>query len=308
LRVATLGVSPTNDVIVGRETSGEDWLYYQGTANDYLGSNLMSDDELLKAANNLAKMQSTAETNGAKFLFVIAPNKNSIYPENMPSNYLETEAATNSERLMPYLEAKNVNYLNLFEVLRKAKEDAAANANANTNATASASEQDTQNLLYFKTDSHWNNKGALIASNAICETLGIEPLDNPSEWISRTDHLGELESMLYPTASALEADSYYGGINDEDNLTGVSWSYTNNVQSTFDETITTSGMGTASMLVYRDSFCNALLPYLATQSSEAYFSRLVPYDTELISKLNPDYVIVERAERHLNFFADKPLL
>ena len=72
--------SASKDVILGKQN----WLYYKDTEDDYLGKNILSDAEIEIISNNIKMMQQYVEAQGAKFLFFIAPNKNSLYGQYMP--------------------------------------------------------------------------------------------------------------------------------------------------------------------------------------------------------------------------------
>ena len=61
-----------------------------------------------------------------------------------------------------------------------------------------------------------------------------------------------------------------------------------------------------SLVMFRDSFGNALLPFMADAYSSAYFSRGVPYQMSEVDEKNADTVIVERAERFLPEMAQLP--
>ena len=52
-------------------------------------------------------------------------------------------------------------------------------------------------------------------------------------------------------------------------------------------------------MMYRDSFGNALLPYMADAYANAYFSRGIPYQLMDVEIHSADTVIIERAERFL---------
>jgi hypothetical protein len=69
--------------------------------------------------------------------------------------------------------------------------------------------------------------------------------------------------------------------------------------------VTTSSEASSTLLVYRDSFGNALLPYLAAGAGKATFSKLVPYNALQIRELGADAVIVERAQRHISYLAQQ---
>lgn len=51
--------------------------------------------------------------------------------------------------------------------------------------------------------------------------------------------------------------------------------------------------------MYRDSFGNALLPFLAEAFESAYFSRALPYRLNELDEQEADALVIERAERFL---------
>jgi hypothetical protein len=283
LREQVFGVSATDQVVVGTDN----WLYYNGTLADYLGAAPMSDAALDDAAHNIFLMQTYVESTGAQFVFTIAPNKNTLYPAHMPAFCLQASAPSNAERLKPYLERYGVHYVDLFETLAQAPDE-----------------------LYCQRDSHWTNEGALVAHTALMEALGRDSLeeefglDLANLKTERKDFVGDLELMLYPYGGAPETNQYYPGINDGPGQTGSLWSYTGTARDVTQDQIETAGAGEGTALMFRDSFGNALLPYLATQTQTALFSKLVPYNALLVSEREIDYVIVERAERHLAYLSE----
>ena len=112
------------------------WLYYSSTLSDYRGEDVMTDRELFNLAHNIGVVQEYAEDRGMGFVFTIAPNKNTLYPEYMPYYKSRILNADHSAKLLaPYLQ--DVNYLDLFQMF-----------------------ENTDEVLYLKRDSHWNNKGA----------------------------------------------------------------------------------------------------------------------------------------------------
>jgi hypothetical protein len=273
------GVSASDQVIVG----SDGWLYYEGTLNDYLGTAPLSDRELRCIAHNLFFLQTYTEAQGAQFVFTIAPNKNTLYPEHMPAYYVASVAPSNAERLVPYLEEYGVNYANLFIPLR---------------STVTGTSQS----LYLLRDSHWNNQGAYVADTVLFGELGLIPL--PSDvWMDRRDSVGDLDAMLFPSGQTPEQQFYLKGINDGPGFSGSDWSYRGETANVEADLSQTQGKGEDSLIMYRDSFGNALLPYLAYQTEQAEFSKLVPYNALRIADTKPDFVIVERAERHLDYLA-----
>ncbi len=268
------GVSAVDSVIQG--TDG--WLYYQDSLNDYLGMEPMSERALFNVAHSLAMMQEDSGRRGARFLFTVAPNKNSLYGEHM-SYYASLKASEekNLERIKPWLEREGVSYVDLYQVFSEQEE-----------------------VLYHKRDSHWNNQGAALAADTLLEALGKEHLpfaQAPGE--KRTDFTGDLDGMLYPLALTPEEEVYYSDMD--------VFAYVGEVESNFDPRITTVNPSSeGSLVMYRDSFGNTLLPFFANQYAKAYFSRGIPYRMDDLAEHQSDTVIVERAERFLPEMAENP--
>ena len=267
-------VSTASGVIQG--TGG--WLYYKDSLDDYLGINQLSDRGLFNVAHTLSMMQKNLTARGKKFLFTVAPNKNSLYGEHMPYyDSLKVAEVNNLARLTPILEKEGVNYTDLKSLFEAQGE-----------------------VLYHERDSHWNNKGAALAADAIMTDL-VKMHDSYKDeaYEVRTDHIGDLDKMLYPKALTPEDEVYY------DKTT--TFAYVGEVESNFDPKITTvNPVKEGSLVMYRDSFGNTLLPFFADAYANAYFSRGVPYQLSDVDTQNADTVVVERAERFLPEMAKNP--
>ena len=183
LQTGLLATSPAEDVIYG----SDGWLYYAETLDDYQNRATLTDDEARQVAQTVADMQAFCEARGARFLFTIAPNKNSLYPENMPARYLQSDSPGNYEKILLLLEEYGVHYADLFTFFR---------------------EQDE--ILYLKTDSHWTNRGAALAHDFLMQSLGLPYTafaDAP--YTTADTHRGDLYEMLYPKGTAREAQQAY---------------------------------------------------------------------------------------------------
>lgn len=137
-----LGTSVEEQVILG----SDGWLYFSDTLPDYMGQG-MSDTELRYLANDLALMQEYIVSQGKHFIFTIAPNKNSIYSEHMPEYIENRHSESNAARVGAYLDAAGVNYLDLLDILGN------------------------EENLYYKTDTHWNSRGAALAADGLLNML-----------------------------------------------------------------------------------------------------------------------------------------
>ncbi len=54
-----------------------------------------------------------------------------------------------------------------------------------------------------------------------------------------------------------------------------------------------------SVLVYRDSFGRAMIPYMGETFSQCMFNRSTPYDLSLVEEIECDYVLIEIVERNI---------
>ncbi len=260
------GVSAQDGVITG--TDG--WLFYKDSLADFQGTEPMTGRQLFDVAHSLAMIQEYAHNHGTEFVFAAAPDKNSLYGQYMPYYYQPSgNGKSNLRRLEKYLEAEQVNYTDLYSVF-----------------------QSDGRILYHKRDSHWNNQGAALAASHILNSAGKEPAaytDRP--YITRKDFTGDLDCMLYPAMPHPEEEYYYNP--------SPQFTYCEEVENNFAPKITTRSDGSGNLLMYRDSFGNALLPFLAEAFKNACFSRALPYQIPEITDQNADVLIIERAERFL---------
>ena len=266
LNAALFRVSVTDSVVLG--TRG--WLYYEPTMADYARSDPMTGRELWCAGRTLYLLQEYAEGQGAQFLFTVAPNKNSLYDDNMPPR-ARLDGPSNAEALEGILAEMDVNYVNLFAAFAGADE-----------------------TLYFRTDSHWNGKGAALAADTILAALGRESRFYDGTYKPHR-HRGDLYEMLYPAGRKTEEDFFYAPM----------FSFTASSTNADSITLTTEcPVGTGTLLCYRDSFGRNLYPYLAEDFAEAVFSRKNDYAPgELAAGDVMAVELVERNLRYLNAYA-----
>ena len=272
LRSKVIKTSPESQVLLG---SGG-WLYYSETTDDYQGTDMLSDRSLYNIAHTLSMMQDMTEALGSKFYYTVSPNKNSLYDAHMPY-YYKKGSENNLDRLMLYLAEEGVSYIDLKSAFLKEEE-----------------------VLYLKRDSHWNNKGAVLAYNTILDALGKEHesyLNIPYE--ENTDYLGDLNTMLYPLGAKPELN--YTWLKEE------TWQYTSEEKDVEGDWISAANpQGTGSVLMYRDSFGNTLFPLFADEFENTYYTKLVPYSLADIVQYKPDYVVVERVERRISSIIEEP--
>lgn len=261
-------------------TYGKDgWLYYSSTLGDYLGHTKMSGRQVYSLAHNLSLAQQYVEGRGASFVLAIPPNKNTLYGEYMPyyASYVVDPVHT-IDLLAPKLQELGVPYADLLGMFREEQE-----------------------VLYLKRDSHWNMKGARMAYNCIMDALGHAHEDYGDAPATRAkDRDGDLNRMLYTFYGEKELDYKYG--------IGKEYTCTDGTGDVEDPWMGTEGAaGGGTLLMFRDSFGNTLIPFLAGQFETAWFTKESPYGLEsLMGQYHPDAVVFEKVERNLAEFINMP--
>ncbi|MDE6657581.1 MAG: hypothetical protein K2J88_03230 [Oscillospiraceae bacterium] len=272
LKANLFHVSAEEDVIIGKDG----WLYYTPTVNDYIGRATVSDLGLQNIMRNLELMQEYAESQGSKFYVTIVPNKNTVYPEYMPSNYKNYGTSNNLDNLENLLFASDLNYISLKNALTQEA-------------------QNSEVLIYHKQDTHWNHTGALLGYRSIMKAIGLNynHYENANYNIIQ-NWQGDLQNMLFPDSDVLDDNSNY----DID----FNYTYQGRYRDADDITINTiNSNGTGSLLMFRDSFGEAIIPYFSQNFQMARYSRARPYPLYNLEMNHFDIVIMEIVERNISW-------
>ncbi len=153
MRVKLFQRSPTFVVLAGVEG----WYFFMGdwALHDFLRKPEKTDAALTRSWENLiAHRQQMLQEIGANYLVAVAPNKECLYPEFLPKRIEEKIGTSILQVMNDRMSCSPLadHFLDLTEPLRKAK---------------------SPELLYFKTDSHWNSRGAYFAYRAIMEKIKL---------------------------------------------------------------------------------------------------------------------------------------
>lgn len=277
LMKSVFGESNNDKIIVGKEG----WLFFAETLDDYKGIPTITK----RGANNIARtielIQKVMEDSGSDFVFTIAPNKNSLYGQYMPNNIEKLSDRKNYDLVKEAMENYDINYFDLFQFIGS-KDD----------------------VLYCKTDSHWNNKGAALAATELLKELGKECIDyNSMTPKKKFDYTGDLQEMLFPETTKPSEDNFYFGNEKELNIT----SPMKDVEAISVTTENPDKEG--KIMMFRDSFGNAIIPYIADEYYQCSFSKAMPYNLTIAQLKGVDDVVIEIVERHLDLLCNEvPIL
>lgn len=275
--------SANEKVIVGKKG----WLFFQETMNDYQKRNLLSGREIHNCATVVRLIEQGVELQGAEFAFTVAPNKNTLYGKYMPDRFEAGSGEGNLEHLIAEMKKQKVHYVDLRTPLRKGK-----------------------NQVYHKLDTHWNNLGASTACETLLDYFGKDHIHYENEsYLWKKNFSGDLQGMLFPKSRKKDWNAIYDR--------PWTYEYVNNVTSTEQMEIQTENQTQKddqknavkekqkkqkrhkSLVMYRDSFGNALVPFMAQEYLKGYFTKEVPYDLSLVDAYKADDVVIELAQRQI---------
>jgi peptidoglycan/LPS O-acetylase OafA/YrhL len=137
----------------------DDWLFlgnnYDNTVAKLKLAIKPSEDELNKIKKVFSEVSEAGAKFGTKTILIVGPNKESIYPEYLPSELTPSETKYSSFFLGRLRKVPSLVVYDPTNNLLAAKE--------------------SEGLLYWKTDTHWNNKGAYLAYAGLLKQLNIQP-------------------------------------------------------------------------------------------------------------------------------------
>lgn len=266
---------------------GDDgWLFSTGTLADYQRNNLYTEDELEIIKNNVLNTKAYFDKRGIEFIIFVGPDKPSIYGEYMPSRYEVMDNESRTEQVIAYLR-KNTDVVVIYP-----KDDLLL-----------AREQYPSLQLFLKLDTHWNYMGGYFAVQPLLEHLKVDTVDFSEityEEISEPDFLWngyDLANVL-GLADVLTADKNYKLSGYSDNVVDIKGDVTRDVGAFYGVSVSTSSSSdNRRVFLARDSFGEAMTPYLASSFSYMYSPHKSCMTKAMIEEQYPDILIYEMVER-----------
>jgi hypothetical protein len=211
------------------------------------------------------------------YFFLVPPNTHSVYPE-----YLPDDVVTVAERPV----------LQLIEYLRE--HGSKARLIYPLEELVAHKQND---LVYIKTDTHWNELGAFIAykrlMREIAEVATVRDIEWEQLFVSRNDLPGDLGGKLRPERTSTQVfvdvmgwQAHYAKDN-RVRVTGRRIEYTCSLAPD------------VTCLVHGDSYSEKLLPVLAESFGRTVFCQMPSLDYQVVQEVRPDVVIGVQNERFL---------
>jgi hypothetical protein len=171
-----------------------------------------------------------------------------------------------------------------------------------------------QERLYQKTDTHWNDRGALIAYQQIINAVRVRVPSTPAAWAradftpaERTVEGMDLAGMMGLTRVLREVDLQLVPVRPR----RAHVIEPAGAQPTAEEGRLVTEIDDPSLpraVIFRDSFVSRLVPFLSEHFSRAVYLWQNDFDAAEVLKEHPDVVIQEIVGRHLYNFIPSPEL
>lgn len=291
---AAFQVSPIDKVVVGRRG----WLFYADEGGvsfkrRQLPPDARADAEARAIAAGIEQRIRFLTLRGVRYLLVIAPDKQTIYPENLPAPYRRLPERSRIDALLAVASPEvKAHVLDLRGPLLQAKQ---------------------RRQVYFSSDSHWNHSGGWVASREILAALrrmsGLPELPEEPLPSSREDGAvsGDLVKMLGVPGVFGErqiglvmpptwADCARG-----DTGAPPVWGAPSQLLR-----CPTAAVG--KVAIYHDSMGIMLASLLPHGLQASQWAQVRPWDLGRLAAFGPDIVVDEIVERNLPQLADTGFL
>ncbi|MBM4029392.1 MAG: hypothetical protein FJ280_28945 [Planctomycetes bacterium] len=263
------------------------WLFLgdQGTIADYRGMLPFTSQQLRHWQQSLESRRDWLDRQGIPYLFVVCPDKHTIYPEYMPARINRVRTQTRLDQFLRHMEVHSkVQILDLRPALREMKKT---------------------HLCYQPQETHWNGVGAFAGSQEIARQLRTRFGNLPTLTMDQCEIYQQenAETDLLRLLGRTQVRTMMDNVRPRHGLAAqVQWD-TDRPHGRgcvlIRSRCRTAPIGRA--LVVCDSFATHMIPFLAELFREALYvwsgsDNFLPAD---VLDLGPDVVIQEIVERAL---------
>ena len=281
-----LGDSPSDNVIRGREG----WLFLGGDKykfadpiGDYRNINTYTIDELHEFSAGLEAKYYWLKEKGIRYVFTIAPNKHTIYPEYLPSYIKKARDNSAYDQIVSYAQQyTEVPVVDLRPAL--------------------LTQKNSRRLLYFRTGTHWNAFGANFAQYELAKAVAKFFPEQIMPILYKKIDFSLVKRPGVDLANFIGMQKNF--VEEEPSLKIPTCSE----KVGFDVVISRQPFSTScekselKALIFRDSFFTAVQPFFSEYfNSATYVWKRIDFATlqKFVNKEKPDVVIEEWVERTL---------
>jgi len=291
--------SSVDDVTVGQDG----WLFlgsikpgytkFNDPMGDAVNANLFPEKELVTFARSLMSVKNWLHNRGIEYVYIIAPNKHTIYSDKLPTYISKQNKESATDQLVSYLqEHTDIAVVDLRQVLKEEKK---------------------RHQAYFKTDTHWNHYGANAAQFSIMnkiKTLFPEKISpfllNDSQFKILIKGGGDLAKFAKIENIKRECPQ---PVFENECIPVLEIIQTNDKKRQPYTMVCEAKELTA--VIFRDSFFSALDPYISRYFHRStYIWEKINYNSlmKYVEQEKPDIIIEEVIERSLPYIPSASIL
>jgi hypothetical protein len=270
------------------------WFYYADdkAVEDYANVELMDETAVANWREAVLRARNWLEARKVAYVFTIAPDKHAVYAEAFPSTIARIHDVSRADQLFTALQDTGL-AVDARPALFEAKQ---------------------RERIYHKTDTHWNDRGALIAYQQIINAVRARVPSTPPAWtrddftaVERVVEGMDLAGMMGLTRVLREVDRP---------LIPIRPRRSHVVEPAGGNPMDEEGRLVTELddpslpraVIFRDSFVSRLVPFLSEHFSRAVYLWQNDFDATEVLKEHPDVVIQEIVGRHLYNFIPSPEL
>ena len=289
-----IGGSPSEDVTLGMNN----WLFLGSPASKKYANLINYRSKVFPTLSTKhylrikSELKSRLNTQGIDYIFVVTPDKSSIYPEYLPDQYrsfnLRRQALSDAIAVQ-FASELGLSFLNLKEDLIKSKKYFGK-------------------PLYHLWDTHWNFRGSSIAEAAIAERVNLKDVNSDINFdrldfviVKNKFYTGDLAQ--FTGATHLSEKILTPKPNNSLSTKCVEAALGDN------SLVCRGGAEAMRILLVRDSFSTALIPFMSQRYSDLFAVWEYPSNEriqDLVKEVKPDLVIEQVVEREFLYFSGVP--
>lgn len=281
IKVWGLGVSSSAKVIVG----SDGWLFLDPSSESPGGTSVPAEVRARRWVNSLQRWRDWFESRGIRFVFVLTPEKETIYPEKLPAWHRPPQPAQAAHFVRQFAPpVLGDSFLDLFPLLQQARHD---------------------REVYFRTDTHWNDDGGWLGYGAIARRLGFTPVSADSLSIEIVPNFeGDLARMLHlpkPNTEMTRTLHYRRARAKRRELAVPLDPRRHSPRTIQPEVWGVDDPGLPRGVMFHDSFAQRMvIPLLAEHFHTLVYAPSIAPDPNVIDRFVPGLVVQQLVERRIN--------
>ena len=270
--------------------------HYYGQFDDWMGTNILSDDQVEKLTARLKTRVDFLAENDCELIYLIVPNPIAIYPETAPIRYPQSTADTSrTEQFYAAAREAGATVIELEDLMWEHRED--------------------EFKIYNKLDSHWTPYGAYLTYDALMDYISpdwpqLDPVvpDEDVEFYNQVVNGGDIVSAYdLPNELIQENATFVRWLVEAVDSPYTFYEGTNrpyyppvNEEKTVKNHLS-GGKDLPTAMVVRDSFATNMYQFFNQTFDEVYWQAQSDYkfDEKRIKQCKPDYYIVLITERNI---------